>query len=305
MVEIITINGTYNGQRLDNYLLRELKGVPKSHIYKLIRKGSIRVNKKRVKADYRLLKDDQLRLPPMRVSTSTLQPTYLSDSTKQQLLKAILFEDDYFLVINKPRNLAVHAGSGVNLGLIEQMRLLRADLDFIELCHRIDKATTGCVLLAKQRPALLSFQQSLRAHAIEKKYLLITHGKWPKETQLVDQPLQKGEIRSGEYIVSVDDQGKRALTRFNLKKYLKGASLVEAELVTGRTHQIRVHCAAIGHPIVGDDKYGNRNLDKALLGKNKNGLLLHAQSLSFTFVLTSKHYCFQAAPDQAFATMCK
>ena len=284
-----------DGQRLDNFLLKELKGVPKSHIYRIIRSGEVRVNMQRAKPNLHLKLNDNVRIPPVR----TAQPkdiTY-SNNFATQLLNSIIYEDAKLLVLNKPSGMAVHGGSGVNAGVIEALRELRKDIPYLELVHRLDKETSGCLIIAKKRSALRTLNDELADRQITKTYIALLSKTWsgPKQLQ-VDVALQKNILKSGERLVTVHKDGKSSKTTFKLLENYPEACMVEVNPKTGRTHQIRVHSAYLGHPIIGDKKYGN---DKSVLLKHeKLRLCLHASKLSFT--LDGKEYTFQADPDSSF-----
>ncbi|MDB6062109.1 MAG: rRNA pseudouridine synthase RluC [Verrucomicrobiaceae bacterium] len=278
-VRLMDIDANSDGQRVDNFLLRELKGVPKSRIYRLLRKGEVRVNKGRVKAEYRLQSGDQVRIPPIRMSEDEGGEVSVSTGLADRLAGAILFEDESLIVIDKPSGLAVHGGSGVSLGLIEALRSLRPEARFLELVHRLDRDTSGCIMVAKKRSALLALHEALRGDGIDKRYLALVTGVWPKNRAEVAVPLEKNTLKSGERVVRVSATGKEALTRFAVQEVFAGATLVEARPVTGRTHQIRVHAQYAGHPIAGDDKYCDRAADERFRQLGLRRLFLHAHTL--------------------------
>jgi len=287
------------GQRLDNYLFRFLKGVPKSHVYRIIRGGEVRVNKKRAKASSRVCSGDMIRIPPVRCAEE--KEIFVGDKLEKHLNDCILFEDNSLLVINKPAGLAVHGGSGQNLGLIEALRKIRTDLTYVELVHRLDKETSGCLLIAKKRSALRAIQQLLMAREVKKTYWALQHGAWEGDaTKSVDVPLQKNVLKSGERIVTVNEQGKPSQTTFTLLENYSNACWVAAYPVTGRTHQIRVHSAFIHHPIIGDDKYGEGIFDKEPY-LEKAGLCLHARAIAFT--LNGVAHRYEALPDKRFTNI--
>lgn len=293
----VEINQEEDGQRLDNYLLRVLKGVPKSHVYRIIRGGEVRVNKKRAKVSQRLHTADSVRIPPIRTAASKLISVDSQLSTHLQ--QCILYEDDKLLVINKPAGLAVHGGSGVSLGVIEALRSMRSDITYLELVHRLDKETSGCLLLAKKRSMLRSIQALFEARTITKTYWALLENPWKGKTSvLVDAPLQKNILQSGERHVVVRLDGKASQTTFKLLENYKQACWVEAIPKTGRTHQIRVHSAYLGHAIIGDEKYGQdyMAIDS---GDIKKRLYLHARSIQFN--LQDKDYHFHADLDNKFA----
>lgn len=297
-VRFVTIDSEREGQRIDNFLLSELKGVPKSRIYKLLRTGEVRVNKGRIKPEYKLNEGDEVRIPPVRVSESAPGPS--AGLRKVQALDdAILLETDGYLVINKPAGMAVHGGSGLSYGVIEALRALRPEAPFLELVHRLDRDTSGCLLVAKRRSALRRFHEALREKDMDKTYLALVQGKWPHRKQLINAPLQRNELQSGERVVRVREDGKESQTRFKVLENFVGCTLVEAMPLTGRTHQIRVHATHAGHPLLGDEKYGNDE-EKALSAKlGLKRLFLHAAALSFVDPSTGKPVTVQAPlPDE-------
>ena len=279
-VRFVDVETDWAGQRIDNFLLRQLKGVPKSYIYRILRKGEVRVNKGRVKALYRLNAGDRVRIPPIRLPAAAA-PVQPAKALLDQLEKAILFEDERFLVLNKPSGLAVHGGSGMSFGVIEVLRRLRPDQPHLELVHRLDRETSGCLLISKRRSALRTLHELIRQNSVDKRYLALVAGSWRKGSRVVDLPLLKNTLQGGERMVRVDPDGKSAETRFKrVQRYAK-ATLVEAELVTGRTHQIRVHSASLGSPILGDDKYGDAEANRWAKDLGLKRLFLHAYSLRF------------------------
>lgn len=285
---IITITDAHADQRIDNFLITMLKGVPRSRIYKALRKGEVRVNRGRIQALYRLKLGDQVRIPPLRVAVR--EKVAPSKSLRDCVAASILFENDDFIVIDKPAGLAVHGGSEVSCGLIEALRVMRDDPE-LSLAHRLDRDTSGCLLIAKNRKTLLELQTLQLAHAVKKKYLLLVSGMWRGGAQRVNLALLKNKLKSGERMVVVDEDGKPAETIFTPRKTYRGYTLVEAELITGRTHQIRVHAAAMGFPIVGDQKYGDKTRGKRLF--------LHAAQLTFTLPGHKKPFHFEApTPDE-------
>jgi len=266
------------GQRIDNYLLKILKGVPKSHIYRILRSGEVRINGGRIGADYRLAPGDQLRLPPLRTAERAPRPP---PPLNAKLEQAIVFEDEHMLALNKPSGLAVHGGSGVSFGVIEQLRAQRPQARFLELVHRLDRDTSGLLLLAKKRSALTALHVQLRAGRVKKFYLVLVRGKWRNQKQSVRLNLRKYVVASGERRVSVDTEGQDAHTVFELQQAWREFSLLRAELKTGRTHQIRVHLSHLGFPIAGDDKYGDFELNKQLARSGLKRMFLHASNVSF------------------------
>jgi 23S rRNA pseudouridine955/2504/2580 synthase len=266
------------GQRIDNFLLRCLKGVPKSHIYRILRKGEVRVNKGRIRANYRLQTGDTVRIPPLRLAEREEKPPP-GARLLEQLQQAILYEDKRLLVLNKPSGVAVHGGSGLNYGVIEALRLLRPEERQLELVHRLDRDTSGCLLVAKRRSALRTLHELLRQNSVDKRYVALVSGRWEKDRVNVDAPLQKNQLQGGERIVRVSQEGKPAQTLFRVRERFSQATLVEARLVTGRTHQIRVHLAHLGTPIVGDEKYGDAEANRHMRGLGLKRLFLHAESI--------------------------
>ena len=279
-VRMVEIDAGSDGQRVDNFLLRELKGVPKSRIYNLLRRGEVRVNKGRVKAEYRLCVGDMVRIPPVRVADEGVTPT-VSDALSDRLAAAILFEDEGLIVIDKPSGLAVHGGSGVSLGLIEALRVMRPQAKFLELVHRLDRDTSGCIMVAKKRSALLTLHEALRGDGVDKRYLALAAGKWPRHRDSVEAPLKKNTLSSGERVVRVSTEGKSAQTRFAVLESFPIATLIEASPITGRTHQIRVHAQYAGHPLAGDDKYGENATNAHFRELGLRRLFLHAHTLTF------------------------
>lgn len=304
-VQFLEISEDQAGQRLDNFLLRLLKGVPKSYIYRIIRKGEVRINKGRVKADHRLQAGDQLRIPPVRMPAVDDAPKP-AEYVVQRLTHAILYEDERILVLNKPSGLAVHGGSGLDYGLIEALRVLRPEESQLELVHRLDRDTSGCLIVSKRNSALRTLHELMRQDLIEKRYLALLAGSWRKGTQQVDAPLKKNTLQSGERVVRVDPEGKPALTRFKRLARYQEATLVEVELITGRTHQIRVHGAWIGSPVLGDEKYGDDVSNRRIKELGLKRLFLHAHSLKFRWPgESSDTYIKSPLPDELEAVLRK
>jgi 23S rRNA pseudouridine955/2504/2580 synthase len=275
----INVDDESVGQRVDNFLFRRLKGVPKSHVYRLLRTGEVRVNSKRVEADYRVQLGDRVRIPPLRAAAE--KPLYTAAKHAGKILETVIYEDDFILAINKPAGLAVHGGSGISFGAIEQLRAARPELKFIELAHRLDRDTSGVLLFAKKRSALLSLHHSLREGLMDKRYVALVKGAWAKKERAVELPLRKRSTATGERRVSVEAAGRATKTVFRLLEKYHAYSLVEAELETGHTHQIRVHLAHLGYPIVGDDKYGDFELNRHLAKTGMKRMFLHAAKLTF------------------------
>lgn len=284
-VRLVEIDGDQAGQRLDNFLMAQLKGVPKSRVYNLIRKGEVRVNKGRSKPDYKLNAGDQVRIPPVRVAEPENPiPAKASNQMLSLLERSILFENEGMLVINKPPGLAVHGGSGVSLGLIESLRQMRPEARYLELVHRLDRDTSGCIMIAKKRSYLRHLQAALRDKStgeVTKVYQALVIGSWPKRFVQVNAPLLKMEVGNEERIVKVHPEGKPSLTEFRVLRSFDGFTLVEARPITGRTHQIRVHAQYTGHSLVGDEKYGDDAINASLRERGIRRLFLHASALGF------------------------
>ncbi len=276
-VRFVEVDDDQHGQRIDNFLITQLKGVPKSRIYRILRKGEVRVNKKRIKPTYRLQRGDQIRIPPIRLSAATSPPQRNSVIWLEQ---AILHEDELVLVLNKPAGIAVHGGSGIHYGVIEALRALREEASRYELVHRLDRATSGLLLIAKRRSALRFLHEAMRSHQIEKQYLALLQGKMRK-SKTVLAPLKKQMLRSGERLVQVDPEGKSAESHFRPQLACSSATLAEVEIITGRTHQIRVHGAHINHPLAGDARYGDEQFNRQMKQLGLNRLFLHAHRISF------------------------
>jgi 23S rRNA pseudouridine955/2504/2580 synthase len=278
-VRIATVDGEAEGQRLDNFLLGLLKGVPRTHVYRLIRSGQVRVNSGRSAPSARLTAGDRVRVPP--VETAPKAAPKAEPGGYEWLASRIVFEDARVLVLDKPAGLAVHGGSGVSLGAIEALRALRSDFARAELAHRLDRSTSGCLLVAKRRSALRMLHALFRKAAVEKRYFALVAGAWPEGTTVVEAPLAVRKQATGEARVRVEPGGKAARSEFRLlDRYAGVASFVEVVIATGRTHQIRVHAAHAGHPLAGDERYGNRDFDARLEPLGLRRLFLHAHSLA-------------------------
>ncbi len=298
-VQHVQVPGRQSGQRLDNFLLRELRGLPRSRIYRLIRRGEVRVNRGRCKPETRLEEGDQVRIPP-HAGHQGAAPAAASEKLKQSLIECVLFEDEAMLVLDKPAGLPVHGGSGIRIGLIEALRQTRPEWLEAELAHRLDRETSGCLVIAKQAGFLRHLQRQLRTGAVDKRYLALVQGHWPQALHLIDQPLRKNRLSSGERMVRPDLDGKAAKTRFRIKQQFADATLLEIQLETGRTHQIRVHCQHAGHPIIGDRKY--HLTTPAIPHKH---LTLHAQKISFHPTPTTPQSTFEAQLPPHFAQLLK
>ena len=322
---LVTVDEDYAGQRLDNFLIRQLKGVPKTHVYRIIRSGEVRVNKGRAHADTRVESGDIVRLPPVRTSERAEQKAQImaqevarhgASSTVGGYAPAaefpILFEDDFLLAIDKPAGVAVHGGSGVSFGIIEQLRMARPEADFLELVHRLDRETSGILLIAKRRMALKLLQEQFRERETDKVYLALVSGDWPAKQRVIDKALHKYLLPNGERRVKIvpndHPDGMRSVTLVKVKAQIAANplaphtpfSLLEVTIKTGRTHQIRVHLAGEGHPIAGDDKYGDFELNKTLQKSSLDApslkrMFLHAWSLKFNHPKTRKAVQLQAS----------
>ena len=272
----VEISSAQLDQRLDNFLFKRLSDVPRTRIYRIIRKGEVRVNKKRCKPEYKLQLGDLVRIPPMLVESDKADPAEPPPRLLDELKRAVLYQNAHLIVVDKPAKLAVHAGSNIRFGIIDAMRRMYPDED-IELVHRLDRDTSGCLLFARHRQALLALQAMLRDNRLGKRYCALVRGRWPEAMREVSLPLRKYHLPNGERRVCVADDGKAALSRFSVLEAGERYSIIRVELVTGRTHQIRVHCQSQGHEIAGDDKYGhaafNRNWQGGdCLFANRSGL---------------------------------
>jgi 23S rRNA pseudouridine955/2504/2580 synthase len=290
-VQYVTIDSSHAGQRLDNFLLTALKGVPRTHVYRILRKGEVRVNKGRAKADYRLEEGDVVRLPPVRRGGSAGQEVAakaVASGKFDWLNERVLYEDEHLLVLDKPAGLAVHGGSGVSVGLIEALRLLRPQNPFLELAHRLDRDTSGCLIVAKSRTALVRLHDLLRDGHLDKFYLALVRGHWQGGARSVDVALEKNRPAGGERRVEVGEEGKESASRFKPIEKFPDATLVEIHLLTGRMHQARVHAAHIGHPIAGDEKYGDPTFNQDMKELGLMRLFLHATRLDFRHPLSGR-----------------
>ncbi|HAE99861.1 MAG TPA: RNA pseudouridine synthase [Methylophilaceae bacterium] len=288
----LVIDESAAGQRIDNFLLKVLKGVPKSHVYRILRSGEVRVNKKRIDADFRLNLEDVVRVPPIRVSAAAQSAP--EKAVQSKFDDAVIYEDDAILVINKPAGFAVHGGSGVSRGVIEQLRLERPHAKFLELVHRLDRDTSGVLMLAKKRSALVALHEAIRNNHIDKRYIMMVHGHWQEKKKHVILDLQKYVTNEGERRVNVvtdlekdkHHESQVSETIFYLSKNIGDFSLLEAKLITGRTHQLRVQLAHLGFPILGDDKYGNFALNKSLMKQGLKRMFLHSSETNIRHPLT-------------------
>ncbi len=275
-VRKVNVSEDEAGQRIDNFLARYLKGVPKSHIYRILRRGEVRVNSGRIRAQYKVCAGDTVRIPPVRISES--KPGHVPGINLEQ---HVLFENPRLLVINKPSGIAVHGGSGLSYGIIEALRAERSTAPYLELGHRLDRETSGCLVIDKRRSFLRAFHEQLQQGQVKKLYLALVDGQWQGGKRTVDVPLRKNQLRGGERMVSVDPEGKTAISIFRPVSVYQDTSLVEVELKTGRTHQIRVHGQHIGHPLAGDEKYGDEQFNRRMRAIGLRRMLLHAHMIEF------------------------
>ncbi len=276
-VRFVDIEPDHAGQRIDNYLMRELKGLPRSRVYRLLRKGEVRINGRRVKPATRLSVGDRLRIPPVRLPPESESRSFYIENNIE---KTIIYESNVMLILNKPSGMAVHGGSQLAAGVIESLRRVRPRDRTLELVHRLDRGTSGCLMVARKRSYLKLLQAELhRKERLKKGYLAIVHGAWPARRQEINAPIQRVVHKSGERFCRVDSQGKPSLTRFRVIGRGNGLSALEVIPVTGRTHQIRVHCRFAGSPVVGDDRYGRESQDQPWRDRGFNRLMLHAQRL--------------------------
>ncbi len=296
---LLEVDAEDQGQRLDNFLLGRLGRLPRAYVYRILRRGEVRVNSGRRKASYRLCPGDKVRIPPVP-AVRHVRPAKIPDHLRRMIRACVLHEDHELLILNKPAGLAVHGGSGISLGIIE---LVRATFDYAakyELAHRLDRDTSGCLLIAKKRSALRRLHLLLRTRKICKEYLCICCGRWPRQTPLVSLPLERQVLQGGERMVRVAGDGRPAQTEFRILEHFPGCTLLQARPITGRTHQIRVHAAALGCPILGDEKYGARRdctRLKARLG-SLYGLLLHAESLAVPSASGAKLHIRAPIPER-------
>ncbi len=279
-VRELTIDEQHAGQRIDNFLISRLKGLPRTRIYRILRRGEVRVNKGRIRQHYRLKPGDVVRIPPLRLAESvpSREPTR---QLRELVEECILFEDRGLIVLDKPSGVAVHGGSGCSHGIIEALRAARGERHYLELVHRLDRDTSGCLMIAKRRPVLTALHTAFRHAQVRKRYLVLVKGHWSGGVRDVEASLRRNALRSGERLVRVDAAGKVGRTRFAPRRPGKTASLMEALPFTGRTHQIRVHAASIGHPVAGDAKYGEREFNRRTRDHGLRRLFLHAASLGF------------------------
>ncbi len=278
-VSKVKVNSEYEGVRLDNFLISKLKGLPRAKIYSIIRKGEVRVNKSRSKPSYRVKVEDVIRIPPYTTNPKVNKKA--SDISKDKVEESILRKEKDFLILNKPVGLACHGGSGISLGLIETLRQLDKKYAEAQLVHRIDKDTSGCLIVALKKSILRKMHKEIRNKNVDKLYTAVVKGKWPKDLQKITLPIKKENLKSGERFVQVNNKGKLSETEFQIISSGKSNTLIRAKIITGRTHQIRVHSSHKGHPIVGDLKYGDPIYNKQQQSKGLKRMLLHAESINF------------------------
>ncbi|CAH0526542.1 23S rRNA pseudouridine(955/2504/2580) synthase RluC [Vibrio hippocampi] len=299
-VQFVDIDDDMAGQRIDNFLRNQLKNIPKSVVYRIVRKGEVRVNKKRVKAEYKLQPGDLVRIPPVTVQEKQQEAPVSTKLNKVAALEShIIHEDDHLLILNKPSGLAVHGGSGLKFGAIEALRALRPQARFLELVHRIDRDTSGILLVAKKRSALRHLQAQFREKTVQKYYFALVMGQWKPSCRVVNAPLLKNEVNS---IVRVNPNGKASETRFKILEAFEQATLLQASPITGRTHQIRVHTQYTGHPIAWDDRYGDRRFDAYTAKVGIDRLFLHAANIIFQHPASEEQIQVHAPLDQKLQT---
>ncbi|MDE1166381.1 MAG: 23S rRNA pseudouridine(955/2504/2580) synthase RluC [Pseudomonas sp.] len=279
-VQLIEVAPELAGQRIDNFLINVLKGVPKTLVYRIVRKGEVRVNKGRIKPEYKIQAGDIIRVPPVRLPERD-EPVPVAQGLLQRLEAAIVYEDKALIVLNKPAGIAVHGGSGLTFGVIEAFRQMRPDAKELELVHRLDRDTSGLLMIAKKRSMLRHLHAALRGDGVDKRYMALVRGHWATAQKSVRAPLAKSNLRSGERMVEVNEEGKEALTMFKvLRRFGDFATMVEARPITGRTHQIRVHTLHAGHAIAGDSKYGDEDFSREIRDLGGKRLFLHAYQLT-------------------------
>ena len=299
----IVISDDVAGQRIDNFLIRYLGKIPKSRVYQMLLKGEVRVNRGRIKQTYKLNSGDIVRIPPVFVNEkiTSIPP----DSLQQRVIDSIIYEDDSLIIINKPSGIVVHSGSEQVHGVIEAIRARGGRYEKLELVHRLDKETSGCLILAKNIPSLRKLNRAIQSDEMTKIYTALLAGRLEQKEITVDQPLYKNTLRSGERIVRVDRTGKKAITKFFREQLFENATLVSIELMTGRTHQIRVHGAYMNHPVIGDHKYGDRKINSEFKKLGLKRLFLHAQSLKFISPASNKLISIEAPLDPALSELLK
>lgn len=301
-VQTVTVTEEDAGQRIDNWLLKRLKGVPKTHVYKLLRSGQVRVNKGRAGPQRKLATGDVVRVPPVRIAAPDA-PRRVPDDLLRRVESRIVYEDDHLMALDKPAGLAVHGGSGVGFGAIEVLRALRPGARSIELVHRLDRDTSGLLLIAKRRSALRTLHEAMREGRVEKRYLALVAGAWRGGTRTVDAPLEEHRPESGERVTRVGPQGRAAVSHFIPERQFRDSTLVAVDIETGRMHQIRVHAAHIGHPVLGDAKYGDRMANRAAKAMGLDRMFLHAFRLAFAHPADGREVRLEAPLDEALGAL--
>lgn len=293
-VTIVEVKPDEAGQRVDNFLARHLKGVPRGHVYRLLRTGQVRINGGRAKPDRRVEAGDRVRIPPVKTAPRSGNPGQIPAGVVQRLEDSVVYEDAQLLALNKPAGLAVHGGSGLAYGVIEALRQARPNQPFLELVHRLDRDTSGCLLIAKTRQTLGVLHDMLREGEVEKHYLALLAGQWKGGGRRIDAALERGVERGGERMVEVSAEGREASSHFSPLRVFDDASLMDVRIDTGRTHQIRVHAAHVGHPVAGDRKYGDPEVNQRLRASGLKRMFLHALSLEFRLPESGRCYRIEA-----------
>lgn len=296
-VQMLTISAAHAGQRIDNFMLSKLKGVPKSAIYRILRKGEVRVNKKRIKPEYKLQFGDIVRIPPLRVAAGRNVDISQKLDKVSALTQTVIYEDETIIALNKPAGMAVHGGSNIQFGVIEALRALRPEAHFLELVHRLDRDTSGILLIAKKRSALRALHDQLRHKKMHKRYLALVKGRWPRQLSVVNVPLKKETHSSGGFQVRATPDGKVCETHFSIQERFTFATLITARPITGRTHQIRLHTCLSGYPIACDPRYGDKAFDMQLAATGLKRLFLHAAALTFNHPVTQCTLTLEAPLD--------
>jgi 23S rRNA pseudouridine955/2504/2580 synthase len=299
---LVTISAADAGRRIDNFLLSSLKGVPRARVYRMLRRGEVRLNGRRVAADRRLAADDEVRIPPATVAAPG-RAAHIPEAVLERLERAVLYEDERVLAVNKPPHLTVHSGTGLSWGVIDALRLLRPHTPFLELAHRLDRETSGCLIAAKDRQTLRRLHDAFRARTARKHYLALVQGAWPRDLDRLEAPLSRRRDGEPESRVAVDPAGKAAATRVYALESVAGATLLDIQLLTGRTHQARVHAAAAGHPIAGDRKYGDARFNAHMRGFGLTRLFLHADCLDLVLDPGSERLSLRAPLSEDLAAV--
>jgi 23S rRNA pseudouridine955/2504/2580 synthase len=293
----IVISDDNAGQRIDNFLFRYFGKMPKSRVYQMLRKGEVRVNSGRIKQTYKLIAGDKLRIPPIYLDENG--QSIPSRSLQQKIADSIIFEDEGLIIINKPTGIVVHSGSGQAHGVIEAFRAMGGAYEKLELVHRLDKDTSGCLILAKSIPILRQLHVAMKSGEISKSYCALLAGRLTDKELTVDSPLSKNTLNAGEHIVTIDENGKSAITIYTRERVFQSATLVDIKLITGRTHQIRVHSASIEHPVIGDLKYGDRTINQDFKKQGLRRMFLHAKALKFISPVTQQQMIIDAPLEQS------